>query len=279
VEHDTMNKLALLGGGALMLASASCNEILGLSEGKPYPAGAGGASSSATSTGMSSGMVDPMWGCVGSVGAPHSGVTNYLFTFTAGQDKPATGLTIDVCAASDDACASPIMDDRVPDAQGRLALMLDSSFDGYLQVTSSDYKPAIVEIGASTDVSPSERFVPMVKQGDFISVLTIYSTPEEPTRGSIYVRALDCQAALAAGVRFSVDSADDKSQPFYFKDGLPSKPAMSTDDAGTGGVINIPPPMATLRSFFAGKGDPIGVAHVHVRPQTLTYISLGPTAL
>jgi hypothetical protein len=57
---------------------------------------------------------------------------------------------------------------------------------------------------------------------------------------------------------------------------VPDKGAMMTDASGFGGLINVKAPKATA-SAFHGSSAAFGKQTVHVRPQTFTFVYLGPT--
>src|SRR5262249_10278186 len=148
-----------------VLATASCNEIFGLDEGKPYPtssstsastsgsstssgtqtsssSGTGGAggggcvpatatTDASSSSSSSTGSGTPVWNCLGSVTPSQTCMTHYFFNFRDG-NNPATGLTVDVCKGSDANCSNPMPPTQQPDGSGHMSLDLPTTFIGYL---------------------------------------------------------------------------------------------------------------------------------------------------
>jgi hypothetical protein len=286
-----MNRIGIglsvaVGLGVLVtsILGSGCNEILGLHDSKLGKGGSGGmppacdpvtgeSSSTLTSTGSMANF-----DCVGTVEPRCATDITYFFHFRD-NDKAAAGLSVSVCQNDDQACAMPLQSGLSPDASGNLTLTEPSTFDGYLQVDSAMYKPTIVEMGQSTGVSPSDRIVRMVTQSGFSLVLSVYGVMEDPTRGSVAIFALDCNAQSAADVRFAIEGTDSETVPFYFANGIPNKQVMQTDSSGFGGFINVAATTVTLRSFFAGTNNAIGVQSVHVHPGAYTQVFLGPTPL
>jgi hypothetical protein len=218
-DRHAVGRALALGAGLIALAGlAACNEILGLDEGKPRPTssstGAGGADCDpATTSTSSTSSGEAAWSCIGSVEPLCATDIGYVFDFTD-NDSPAQGISVSVCRANDEACADPVMTGLSPTGNGTLGITLPSSFDGYLYVESSKYKPTIVEIGPPTSITPFTRKVPMFGQAGFSALLVLYGVTEDPARGSVGIFGLDCDRNPAPGVTFVVDGTDSETQSF-----------------------------------------------------------------
>ena len=99
----------------------------------------------------------------------------------------------------------------------------------------------------------------------------------DPERGHLVLTGRDCNAELAAGLQFEVDTADGTSTIAYLDGALPSTDATETDPSGRAGILDVPPGPVVVRSILAETGEVVATREVFIRPGHLTLIGMIPT--
>ncbi|MGC4092739.1 MAG: hypothetical protein QM756_33630 [Polyangiaceae bacterium] len=97
----------------------------------------------------------------------------------------------------------------------------------------------------------------------------------DPSGGSLFLQAFDCDGAPAAGVSFVVVEHRDDVQSLYVDNGVVSSKATHTDTSGVGGFVGVPPGFITVVGYNA-DGLAISEIGLQAAASILTYGSLYP---
>jgi hypothetical protein len=88
----------------------------------------------------------------------------------------------------------------------------------------------------------------------------------DPTAGSLFIQALDCDGKPAPDVSYNLQQNAEQVSPLYVNNGVVSGTFTRTDSSGIGGFIGVPP----------GDSLPVGEIGVQAVPSMLTYSVLLP---
>jgi hypothetical protein len=225
--------------------------------------------------------VDPRWSCLGNV-TPSEPEVGQTHTYTVpiveiNSQMPPDGLMVSVCPLLDTNCSAPIASGLVPDLMGRVSFVVDSGFDGYLDITATDIVPANVFLGKPVVADTVGEPVLLVTSDDFNNLAAVAGFAIDPLRGHAFLQTLDCNGDRAAGVSVSIDVADASTAGFFRVDMLPDPNATSSDADGSGGFINVPAGFATLEGTLEESDERIGVNRIVVRVGTVAYVPIFPT--
>lgn len=202
-----------------------------------------GAGDTESSAGADTGEpVAEVWDCVGMVARPpfvegDTPIDVTIVAFPGG--RPLPDLSVLVCYDDDTACAEPHAS-GTSSAAGTLTIDVPTDAPIHYRVTGEAVTPSLffrrgvpptagepVELGGLTP-DTLEAFV------------QITGAKPMADRGHLVMTARDCDAELASGVRFEIDTADADSTIVYLDGGIPSADASQTDVSGRGGVLNLP---------------------------------------
>jgi hypothetical protein len=214
-------------------------------------------------------------------------------------EEPFVGSAVKACDKLDYSCSSPI-DRSTTDATGLVTLSVPpglAGFDGYLDVTGGELagtaSDAGSDAGAGAPVFPAIWYpVPyvvadgwrgrtvLVAQDEFAQLAMATGTSPDATRGQVALNAADCLFTPAAGVSFSLDSADSQTVSYYLIGGVPVTSAKATDGSGIGAFLNVPTSaparLVVASAFSTAAGKSMGSLTFVVRPGTFTTSSLFP---
>jgi hypothetical protein len=233
------------------------------------------------------------WSCVGRVA-------------WAAVKSPTVSLTIDVldyltqnvianadvslCGPQDVDCTTPRAHGTT-NASGRVVLTFPNvpdnagfGLDGYVQVESPEIMTSLRYWGFPLS-EPQAYFVNDVYQNFAIQVLTpteyaqyvqAFGATFDTSTGSIVANANDCLGHLSPGVQFTTTSKDPATRAYYAF----STTATATDATGIAAIGPIPPGVVDVTARPLALMGPAGVMRaVVVRPNAVTYVTLGPTPL
>jgi hypothetical protein len=220
-------------------------------------------------------VVDPKWGCIGSVKAPATGKMDALKVQLVDliSEMPAQGLTVKLCNKYDTPCATPL-GTPTPDAMGFISATLPTDVEAYLEIEGSDYVPSIVFLDhLYTATNP---LVQMVPSGAATGFATTAGVPLDPTKAILLVRTADCTGAASAGVSVTLFPTD-KETRFYVINQAVTANASETDAAGNSGWVNVDPGPPTITATIGPNGKEIGKVTTLTRAGYLTFQILGPT--
>jgi hypothetical protein len=99
----------------------------------------------------------------------------------------------------------------------------------------------------------------------------------DPTGGSFFLQALDCDGLPASGARFELSPHQNVVQPLYVDSGVVSSSATQTDSTGVGGFVGVPPGFVTVTGYNA-EGVAIGEIGLQAAASILTYGTLSPAS-
>lgn len=196
---------------------------------------------------------------------------------------PLAGLLVKACAASDDACTSPLPGTApTTDAEGRADAKLYSGFNGYLELTGPE--------GASYIPAPTLSYMRALDKNNppKLPALELYSKPFldaivgsidrtfEEKLGILFFIALDCEGNPAADVQVRAEPIAQETYAFYTdKARTPSITQQVTSADGAGGFVNLAPGRVVVTASRVGGGQ-IARAEFVIREGSITDVLLDP---
>lgn len=96
-----------------------------------------------------------------------------------------------------------------------------------------------------------------------------------PGAGALFIQALDCDGAPAAGVSYEISQHQEAVSPLYVNNGVISKSVTRTDSTGVGGFVGVPPGFVSVIGYNSDM-VPIGEIGVQTAASLLTYSALFP---
>jgi hypothetical protein len=150
---------------------------------------------------------------------------------------------------------------------------------------TSAYRESLVFPGSPIVLPPPTDIIRAVTNEGVCTIGNATGVPEDPLRGITIVLTPNCMGQLAPGVAVTAQTMDSESRRLYFKNSVPSEVATSTDAEGNVLFLNLPPGASTFTASLSTpscNANPescpvIGKATVFIRPQTITYVYLGPS--
>ncbi|MFT3766206.1 MAG: hypothetical protein QM820_11940 [Minicystis sp.] len=223
--------------------------------------------------------VDPKWGCVGKVEPLPSGKQDTLKVQLLDllSQMPAKGVSVKLCNKYDPTCGSPL-GTPTPDAMGWVSATVPSDAETYLEVTGSDYLPALVfldHVGAAQN--PDILLVPpSAAQG----LAGTAGVTLDPSGGIILVRNIDCTGARTAGASVTIFPSS-KETRFYVLGSAVTASGTKTDSSGNAGFVNVsdmPTANPEITGTVGPEGQTFGKVITLVRPGHVTFQILRPSA-
>lgn len=118
--------------------------------------------------------------------------------------------------------------------------------------------------------------LPLVPVASFGPILdAVGASSFDPSTGSLFITALDCDGLPAAGVRYTLDKNQGAVSELYVDNGNISSGASATDGSGLGGFVGVPAGFMTVTGLANGD-DVVGEIGVYVAPFSVTYSTLIP---
>jgi hypothetical protein len=241
-----------------------------------------GSSSSSTGTGGAGGS-DPAWSCLpGFVSPVPSGTVqvDFQIVMATGAALP-TDLKVKLCSSFDASCSSPVDANVILDADGKHSFMVPPAFgNGYLEITSASGEtyPTLAFFGTDVIIPPALKVIRLTTPAQLNALLNLTMLTADPAHGIAIMLTSDCQDQRTAGVALvSVSGSDAKTVPFYFNGNLPDPNATQTDAEGAGGFLNLKPGVVKVQASRFATSEYIGDTTFQVRPQTISYVPIGPT--
>lgn len=239
------------------------------------------------------------WGCVGrynwKVPKDAYDITVRVIDFAATPDVPLPGVTVDACQSVDPSCNTGKVASAVTDDNGEVKLTLAAGFDGFFGFTGGGYAPSTAQfseplyrIAAFTQYQLTESAIQTLAL-----VTGVHKSSQEmfdPSVGHMIFRTQNCLPlrylhrdepphAEAAGVRVSVAPNEGASPIFYTdKSGGVSLSLDATTSNGFGGTFNLPAHNPTVTAIEATSGQKLASGTVVIRPATIGFVYLVPTA-
>ncbi|MEM9693934.1 MAG: hypothetical protein AAGA56_15405 [Myxococcota bacterium] len=222
----------------------------------------------------------PEWACLANFVSPEPGdvVEHPLrFEYITEPGVVPEGLTLRLCNSVDPMCTSPNDDVAQPDADGRVVVTTDPTFQGFLQVTSDDSKLTIVYLQPPAVLPRQENVVRMIRTPEFDGLVRLNDLELDPTRGAAVINTENCLDERAAGVSLTTVDTDEDTLGFYFSGAIPDFEATATDAQGSAGFYPLPVQSVQVEAFRADTMEFIGKTSFQILPDTLTYAFIGPT--
>lgn len=239
------------------------------------------------------------WGCVDNYAWPvpkkSYDVTIHVIDFAATPDKPLPGVTVDACQSIDPSCATGKVGSEVTDDNGDATLTLDTGFDGFFAFSGGGYVLSTAQFS-----EPLYRIAGFTQYGlteDAVKFLALqtgvhqaFNDAFDPNLGHMIFRTQNCLPlrfldqeaaphAEAGGVRVRVDPDEGGSPIFYTdKSGLVSPSLDATTSNGFGGTFNLPAHNPRVTGVDAMSERPLESGTVAIRPATVGFMFLVPTA-
>lgn len=223
------------------------------------------------------------------------------------------GLTARLCLQLDAFCTNPIAQ-GIRDVEGLMTFTVPTppvGFNGYLEVTSStelctdpmfgDFGPTMCQMAPNCNPeAPDDNcqvpvfarsllffnprifndvaeplMLPLIPAAAIPAMLQAAGAQLDPTKGNLFVTALDCDGRPASGVTYSLkDNADSVTQ-LYVHEGQPNRSDLVTDESGIGGFLGVPAGFANVVGYNEER-QVVGESGVTAAQFTMTYTSIAP---
>lgn len=192
---------------------------------------------------------------------------------------------------------------------------LGTGFDGFLKIsTSTDYctneavfgptASLLCEFAPECDLTPNDEdcriptfapsllffnppirrtppvaiTLPLVPTSAFPALAAAAGARLDPSKGNIFITALDCDGSPAAGVSYDIIQYQNMVTELYIDNGVVSDTASETDRSGIGGFLGVPAGFAEVTGFLNGPPPMhMGKIGVQAAPFTITYSALVPS--
>ena len=286
--------LAALSVGAVILALASCAQILGIDSSRHL------ATADGATDGRADGRHDAVdaptgdgahpvqdanpWWCLQRTPAqldPGASVTTTVVTFNAldpvtspsqidggsdmglGTYTGVRGLAVTPCSLLDPFCKAPFAPAAVTNDAGFATFSIGETDSVFFETVGSGWVPVHCYPGpfiageTKLDVSISE-FTPQGLQLLAAALGITIDLDAGSGAGMLFVATLDCFDHHIAGVTYTLDSVDAGAAFHYMRGGLPSLTATSTDSLGIGFALNVPAGGHTVAATLVDGGAPVG---------------------
>lgn len=226
-----------------------------------------------------------------------------------------TGLQARVCAKRDVGCTNPIAS-GLTEQDGLFDFEVptgESGFDGYLEVSSGvdlctntevfgSAGPMLCGLSPSCNPeTPDENCqvptyarallffnppivgdaiaplpLPLLSTAGLPAVIEAAGASMDPASGNLFITAIDCDGAPAAGVTYSIGQHQEEVTQLYVDSGVVSDTILETDSSGIGGFVGVPPGFAEVTGYNSDF-ERVGEIGVQSAPFTMTYSALVPS--
>jgi hypothetical protein len=183
--------------------------------------------------------------------------------------------------------ASLMWQPQTSDDAGVTTFTLPQDFAGFFQITGSNlfstsFFPGPFVAGEATSTLPGTLLPLSAVMGleQILPGLTIDLQPDGGL-GSVVLSVFDCQDHFAPGVAFVPGAVAPPGSAYrttiFYTQGqgqmeFPSTSATATDNAGAGGILNVPQGAFTVRAILQSTGQPIATVDTFVNPGFATLV-------
>jgi hypothetical protein len=199
------------------------------------------------------------------------------------QYTPLVGEQVRACPEIYDGTCSAGTSWQSSDDAGIATFTLLNSFDSYYQFNDSTlftttFFPSQMLAG-DTDTTIAAPLLPLAATQELGAILNgvTLSLDTDGGLGHVLLTVYDCHDHSAPGVIFTPSSIAppggmDQTLIFYTlgsggsSSEIPSTSATATDNAGTGGLLNVPVGSFTVKASLASDGRQVGLVNVLVHP-------------
>jgi hypothetical protein len=169
-----------------------------------------------------------------------------------------------------------------PDATGLLTLELDATFQGYLEINAPELVPTLAALPLTHTSGVEPVAYRLLEQRDLELLLWRAELPRDEGRGFAIALVHDAAGARTSGGELSLgatsDGQDEAAVAYYFKGGIPTRAAQSTDEQGAGGWSQLPTGVLAAQARHELSGAPLGAATFRSRPGHVSIVPLHPEA-
>jgi hypothetical protein len=232
---------------------------------------------------------DSQWGCLSTSSPTETkDVVHYQGSVSfVPSNEPVRDVTVRLCETDDDAdnhCSRPVLP-AIHSADGLVEFDVVGTFNGYIELSSPNALPAVIEIWRPLGRMRVLPELKMLKPETLTAFATIMQEPIVPGLGHAMFWVEDCHGKRAAGGRVRVVENDGEraaqlspsTNNYYAVDGrLPSVSVDETDGSGGGGIINLPPTFWTFEGLLASDERRIANFAARIRADQVTTFIVEP---
>lgn len=156
---------------------------------------------------------------------------------------------------------------KTTDSDGRVLFDIPTGTRNCYRVTATGYTDSLQYLGRPNAYDETAWFLSIFDLETLRTLVTLTGVTPIAGRGHIGVIALDCLVTPSSGMRVELSVADAETRRFYFSGGLPvpgDSSEAATDGSGAVFFLNVPPGLATVKTFRGGVE--MGSQPVWVRP-------------
>jgi hypothetical protein len=226
---------------------------------------------------------------------------------------PVKGLTAKLCDKRDFSCSAPMKKD-IRDVDGNLMVevptggSLGAGFDGYLLVEGpmvdctksppgacmlapecnpampdekcniAAYIPSLLFFNPPVTADTVQPMIlPLIANAAALTlVVAAGARTVDPTLGTVFATALDCDGHPAAGLTFGISNGSPMYGALFQVKGVVSSMATSTDSSGVGGLLGVPMGFTKVSAYPLGTTREVASIGAQILPGTVTYVTLIP---
>ena len=122
---------------------------------------------------------------------------------------------------------------------------------------------------------PEPMELPLIPAAGMPAMLQAAGADLDPTKGNLFVTALDCDGQRAAGVTYTLKDNPSSVKQLYVHGGLPNRTDLQTDGSGIGGFLGVPAGFANVTGYNEDQ-EVVGESGVTAAPFTMTYTAVTP---
>ncbi|HTV18944.1 MAG TPA: hypothetical protein VMG12_09745 [Polyangiaceae bacterium] len=117
--------------------------------------------------------------------------------------------------------------------------------------------------------------LPLIPAAGMPAMLEAAGAQLDPSKGNLFVTALDCDGQRAAGVTYTLKDNPTSVTQLYVHGGQPNKNDLETDASGVGGFLGVPAGFANVTGYNQDQ-DVVGESGVTAAPFAMTYTAITP---
>lgn len=189
-------------------------------------------------------------------------------------DLEVEDLELRLCAMADERCSAGVPAPAAPDAAGVLRLELDRAFRGYLEVSAPALVPTLLFLPRAAAKGAEPVLYRLLGEEDFELLLQRGELAQDPELGFAIALVLDAAGQRAAGGQLSLDEGSGPGIAYYYRDGLPTRDAESTDEQGAGGWSQLPVGLLHARAQALETGAALSTAEFWSRARHVSIVPL-----
>jgi hypothetical protein len=194
-------------------------------------------------------------------------------------DLDPADLELRLCRLQDEVCGDGGSAVTAPDATGLLALELDATFRGYLEIEGAELVPTLAALPLPYTPGVEPVSYRLLDRSDFELLLWRGELPRDEERGFAIALVHDAAGARTSGGELSLGETSDQNEDavaYYFRDGVPTPAALSTDEQGAGGWSQLASGVFSAQARHETSGAPLGVAEFRARAGQVSIVPLQP---